>query len=806
MANNFLNYTGISYQDLITQINNKLNSDTRFSNFRESAIAQMMIEIFAGTTDLTNYYLERRAEESFFDTCRLKSSAISNSRQLGYVVTRPIPATTSLTMVLKGPFQEGIISAGRTLTLPKNSEFSYKGINYLSKETYTYTFTSSDEANSTIPSYLKEISFGLESSPDNFALYGTSDIPVTATDLVPIELFQGEQKTKEFLGVNNTTLGAKFQAFKIDDGTFCNLYGTEDFGYNHDSAIYNYPSNITRVGIGNTIESALPNDGSLDYRIDRRSLINYENLNDISVDSSSSKVCVMKTLPDETIELMFGDGNYSVIGPTTINDNVYVKYLSTLGSKANQIGVIGKKISKTTSVTVNGNDVSSNVSFVFHSNVVGGADMESIDSIKVNAPGIYYSLDRLTTRGDYASYLRSLTSPIDIRNAVAWGEQEEGEGKPIKKLFNVALFSAIGPLYNIIDSIHTSKQPNATIPNDDLSTGVLDDYYSPYIVTPSNYFNIMTKENVINQINEYILSPTSNITTVINKLNTRSQLSVKNIYLTPIIQDFDLKGNIYINKLTDIESTKVKINNAIYEYLDSYVDFDKAMYLSNIKEIIDSYPEVVYNDVYFEPTVVPALYKGFDPDTDGDIQDWSINGIQPGRESLSLIKEVYKNRLGWHMHNTVPYFNNLSQQEIKSSYIVFPNPVMYPYDPERELLNSDLKYDSGLTERWFYNILMKDIYLCLRLVITKGVTWKSFSTPAIGEIVIDVVDSTDLQNSFCESTYFNKIMARINNDFSYMIRYNCMLDSKKVKTDNILTYSLKNEVPKLNINTNYLYK
>ena len=89
-----------------------------FDNFRESAIAQTLVEIFAGTVDVVNYYLDRRAEECFFDTARLRSSAIMLSRSLGYDVTRPIPATATLKIKLKGDLDGVITSPEDIIQIP----------------------------------------------------------------------------------------------------------------------------------------------------------------------------------------------------------------------------------------------------------------------------------------------------------------------------------------------------------------------------------------------------------------------------------------------------------------------------------------------------------------------------------------------------------------------------------------------------------------------------------------------------------------------------------------------------------------
>ena len=88
MAKQFLNYTDLTFNEIVSQVNDRLREDPekRFDSFLESSVAQTMIEIFAASTDMTNYYIERRAEEQFLDTARLKSSVIQLSKILGYVV------------------------------------------------------------------------------------------------------------------------------------------------------------------------------------------------------------------------------------------------------------------------------------------------------------------------------------------------------------------------------------------------------------------------------------------------------------------------------------------------------------------------------------------------------------------------------------------------------------------------------------------------------------------------------------------------------------------------------------------------
>ena len=88
--------------------------------------------------------------------------------------------------------------------------------------------------------------------------------------------------------------------------------------------------------------------------------------------------------------------------------NVYVKYLATKGSSGNLVGIIGRRIELQSNVFGN-NFSSNNFLFELRRNSVGGADIEDIESIKINSPQIFYSLNRCVTPRDYVNFLRTLT-------------------------------------------------------------------------------------------------------------------------------------------------------------------------------------------------------------------------------------------------------------------------------------------------------------------------------------------------------------------------------------------------------------
>jgi len=844
---NFLKYTNLTYEEILTGIKNKIENDSRFENFKESAIAQLTYEIFAAVGDLCNYNLERRAEENYFDTCKLRSSAILLAKQLGYVVTRPIPAEAKIKMKITGDLTSKNIKTGDILQVPIYTDFTYDSNNYLLKNTISYTFTSADVASisATGEDYEKEITIG----DDDEYFY----------------VLQGERKQKIIEGETNDQVGQNFQIYKLEDSEFSNKYGDQD-----------YDINITTVEVGQTSAAAV------DYSIDRRSLINLESIENF-VQGDEKKVCVVRTAVDENVEILFGDAQYAAIGanvsangPITNYDNIYITYLATKGSKANKTGIIDESLNTDSTVLAGGADITGNIEFLFYSNLIGGADIEDIDSIKLNAPSVYYSLDRVVTKRDYIAYLKSLTSPIIIKNAVVWGEQDEMEdstNEPIRKLFNVVLFSCLGSLYNLTGTAYSVKTED-----NNLETAVLDLDCQEDDLKNENYFNIYVKQNIVDQLETYntsgsyyilygndnlgidlddfktkydtqklsitytsdlylsgysvinqqtdeinisavstlseiaseiqtelrlvtdqrgssaindnygnyafsaiscnydsvndrfivsgspydscyiaSLSPeltasnyaftnalgfyakssnkatliindnsliSDKITSVIDKLDLRSQVTVKNVYISPIIQNFNLNGTIYVNQLADKTDLLTSIKNDIYKWLDKNADFDTSIYLSNITDIIEEFPNVVYSNIEFSASTVS--YTAYD-----------------STSNTILNKTLYADE------------TNLKTE----------------FDNYYNILNVDLT----LTERTFFNYT-KDLYDSL-------------------------TSSNNNHTPFRDTEDFITLVSDIHKIFLSRIKSN-MIDSN----GNIVNYSMPNEVAKINIALVATYK
>lgn len=946
MDENFLKYTELTFNSIYKQIFDKINSDSRFDNPRESSIFQTIIELFAGCTDIINYYIQRRAEECYFDTANLKSSIILLSRMLGYDITRPIPAKCKIKIILKGNFEDIFDStngADNKIQIPYYTKFYHDNSDFLLIDTFTYNVS---------PSVLQKMiddgdDFEMELVKDSF----NNDIYIS----------QGEIRERIIVGNTNTQVGNNFQMYKIEDKEFSNIYGENDFFFNA----------VTKVFVG------VEKDSTTQYQIDRNSLINWESMNTNDL-SKATKLCLIRTTPDEFIELVFGDGSFAAKGALTRMDNIYIQYLATNGSKGNKVGVIGDSVNFSGKIYTNtGFDISDKVQFKILSNIIGGADIESNESIKYSSPKIYNSLKRIVSKSDYINYLKNIKSPMHVRNALAWGEQEERDLAGVFadiKMFNVTLFSVVGSLYHLNREIFTVKTKS-----DGLDTAVLDIDYDPYNIQIQSYFNVYTRQAIALQLKKYIVSYyykkhigvdlglthngvfyknvygnngkfdfwyrsdindnasniitsgsviidfsslddtstnddvankisealdefkdaranysdnknykldafdcsavwkeestqsslilpletrrfeidfgidsqcyiisafgsladdlginkeisyiaklendeiSGNIIDVIGQLDSRSQLNIKNIYVSPIIHNFNIDGVVYIKPLYDKESTKTEINNKIYEWLDINADFNKSVSVSNIVDIIENHSGVINTNIRIVPE---DITNGINNTDNKYYYSWKDDTINLYGDELW---ELFFGHLSTFLTN-----NNSSHKEIKekrSFYNKKENTIeIYILEDKKYYLHN------YINERNFINVFLKKLFNDL---LKKAETQKNAFDPLSqnnyvyqdvdGNLTINYkrfigYNSPNSQYNSFNKFYvmttncdFVKAITKIHKDLSYIIKLN-MIDTHgniEAEYDSVGNYirggySLGSEICKFSLQSlKYQYK
>ena len=142
----------------------------------------------------------------------------------------------------------------------------------------------------------------------------------------------------------------------------------------------------------------------------------FVNINNTVRVDSTSRVYIVREIPNGYYEVIFSDGNTLGIAPKAGN-KIVITYLSSNAEEANEISTF----ESSATVSVNGVDHSLSVTTV--SNAAGGAEKESISSIKLNAPTNFSAQQRLVTAEDYKALILQNYSSV-ISDVSAWGGNE----------------------------------------------------------------------------------------------------------------------------------------------------------------------------------------------------------------------------------------------------------------------------------------------------------------------------------------------------------------------------------------------
>jgi hypothetical protein len=97
---NVLNYVNYDFDDLVTQLQERVRNNDAWKDAYRSGTGQMLIEFYAYVGNLVLYYIERRAEESYIATARNRSSVVNLVKLLNYLPKRKTSSTGILTFSL----------------------------------------------------------------------------------------------------------------------------------------------------------------------------------------------------------------------------------------------------------------------------------------------------------------------------------------------------------------------------------------------------------------------------------------------------------------------------------------------------------------------------------------------------------------------------------------------------------------------------------------------------------------------------------------------------------------------------------
>jgi hypothetical protein len=517
---------------------------SELQDWLKSSTGRQLAEWLAHVGEVDAFHIIRAFQNSFVTTANTKFGAITSSRSMGYSIRRPTPASCSYM-----PSVSGTVSAVEGyFSIPQGYSFNIGGRRFISKGTTTWYWRADGVVN-----YLRD---------------GQTDPPV---------LYQGEFKKVSFFAAGST----KFQKFYIDDATFSNLYGDKDpFYSSFTSAVKEKGANLT-VNDDKRI-TKITVDG-VPWAIDRRSLaLSTEGSARVSrgvLTGSTNKVALVRATSSGGIEIKFGDGTLSQI-PYGV---VEVEYLSTLGSSGIVTNIINSEIQGSGTISYAGDAISDeNLTFNATTDAMGGADMESNDSISENAIAGLASRSALVNKNSHINYLNNVSG---VRQGVTFGEDDVAPGQFY--MFNVIGYSLIKDLYTKqADGSYATTEPYQYALYGAEVEHITERYYSTQINYPGS--NLYFGENSYPYINEG-----SELKEIQTNMSALGQIGMKYAYIPPKVHKFKLAGTIVIGPATKSGTIMASVKNNIYDYLHKSTKFAQPIYDSAMTSIVTSIPGVV---------------------------------------------------------------------------------------------------------------------------------------------------------------------------------------------------------------------
>lgn len=111
-----ISYSNKDYESLRQELLARIPQLTdRWTDFNESDLGVVLLELFCGVGDMLAYYLDAQASEAFLPTARQRQNVINLCKLIGYRLDSPVAATTTLRFSLPSAMTEDISVPARTV-------------------------------------------------------------------------------------------------------------------------------------------------------------------------------------------------------------------------------------------------------------------------------------------------------------------------------------------------------------------------------------------------------------------------------------------------------------------------------------------------------------------------------------------------------------------------------------------------------------------------------------------------------------------------------------------------------------------
>jgi phage-related baseplate assembly protein len=110
-----VNYTNKDYEAVRAELVQRIPTITdRWTDFNESDLGMVLLELFCGLGDMLLFYLDNQANEAYLPTARQRQNVINLTNLVNYRLDLPVAATTTLYFRLAAPLPD-------PLTIPRHT-------------------------------------------------------------------------------------------------------------------------------------------------------------------------------------------------------------------------------------------------------------------------------------------------------------------------------------------------------------------------------------------------------------------------------------------------------------------------------------------------------------------------------------------------------------------------------------------------------------------------------------------------------------------------------------------------------------
>lgn len=174
-----LNYADYDFDNLVTNLQNRLRNRDAWKDIYRSSTGQMLLEALAAILNLGLYYTERRAQESFLSTAQLRSSVAALVSLINYSPKRKSSSTGNLTFTLAA-------SKSNIVFIPKYTECQTSAsLKFLTNESASISPGQTSLTVSAIQGELQTIEITADGSQSQEYLIRDTDVENSASTTNP---------------------------------------------------------------------------------------------------------------------------------------------------------------------------------------------------------------------------------------------------------------------------------------------------------------------------------------------------------------------------------------------------------------------------------------------------------------------------------------------------------------------------------------------------------------------------------------------------------------------------------------------